>query len=568
MKKRAINVDTGVDIARRDVMKGLVALPITATLAGCSAEYSPAEFTHGVASGDPMHDRVILWTRALPLNNNESQVSVSWELALDVNFHSVVATGMVTTSALRDFTVKIDAGGLEAATTYFYRFRSASATSSTGQTKTLPTGKTEIARLAIMCCANLPLGYFNAYQSVAERSDIDAVLHLGDYIYEYRRDHYGAKSIEETGRILDPEEETVSLSDYRKRYACYRLDPDLQAAHARHPFIAVWDDHDSTNNSWKDGAKNHSADEGDWGERKLASQQAWFEWLPIRETASTANGKIYRTFEFGNLARLIMLDTRLIGRDRQLNYSQDLQLDLSATSEGNEQLAEAFRKNKLLTQDRTMLGFEQEAWLAEQLATSKKQGQTWQLLGQQVVMGNVQVPPFDPDWLDAGMTPWPEREGKNMMSELVRLGLPTNPDAWSGYPAARERLLRDVAQNASNAIVLSGDSHNAWGCALPHGEDIVAAEFAVQSVTSNGLEIHLPFNQDKIAESYIEANSEVLWADTHHRGYLTVTLTPDNAQAEWWVLDTVRDRKFTVTRANGLTVSVSAGKGLGSIDIG
>lgn len=555
-------------IARRTLIKAVAALPLTTALAGYSHELETAEFTHGVASGDPMNDRVILWTRAVPADKTISQISVGWEVARDANFQSVVATGLATTDALRDFTVKIDVDGLEAATVYFYRFHSNAAVSPTGQTKTLPVGATEIARLAVVCCANLPVGYFNAYQSLAERSDIDVVLHLGDYIYEYPRDHYGEESIEEVGRIVAPKEEAVSLADYRERYACYRLDPDLQAVHARHPFIAVWDDHDSANNSWKDGAKNHNAGEGDWVDRKAAFQQAWLEWLPVRETASTAKGEIYRAFEFGDLARLIMLDTRLIGRDQQLNYGRDLQLDLDANAEGNEQLAETFREDKLLSAHRSMLGSEQEAWLTEQMATSKQQGQTWQLLGQQVVMGNVQVPTFDPDWLDPGMKPWPKQDGKNMMSELVRLKLPTNLDAWSGYPVARSRLLRSVADNSNNAIVLSGDSHNAWACALPCDEEIVAVEFAVQSVTSHGLEIHLPFNPDKIAKSYVKANSELLWADTHHRGYMTVTLTHEKAYAEWWILDTVRKRQFTATQAHGLMVNATAAKGVGSIEAG
>jgi len=547
-------------------MKGLAALPLTSAYAGFGNKLTSAEFSHGVASGDPMPDRVILWTRAVPINKGEKKVFVSWELARDVDFSSVVSTGMAATDAARDFTIKVDANGLEGATDYFYRFRSDTSVSPTGQTKTLPTGKTEIARLAIVSCANMPLGYFNVYQSLAERSDIDVVLHLGDYIYEYPRDKYGAASIEEAGRIIAPEGEAISLSDYRQRYASYRLDPDLQAVHARHPFIAIWDDHDSANNSWRDGAKNHSPDEGEWLDRKAASQQAWIEWLPIRETGLTTSGQIYRAFDFGDLARLIMLDTRLIGRDQQLQYGRDLQFDFSANSEGNEQLAEVFRKDKLFAENRSMLGPEQEAWLDSQIAASARQGQTWQLLGQQVVMGNIQVPQFDPDWLDPGMKAWPEQEGKNMMSELVRLGLPTNLDAWSGYPAARQRLLGSIENKAGNAIILSGDSHNAWACALPGSEGTVAVEFAAQSVTSNGLEVHLPFNQEKIAESFVKENSELFWADTHHRGYLTVTLTHERAYAEWWIVDTVRKRQFSAIQAHGLMVSATEGKGSGLIE--
>lgn len=563
MSKKTASVSTG----RREVIKGLASIPLATTVIGCEAKnQSPrAAFSHGVASGDPEHDRIILWTRATPLTTEIGDIEIDWELALDESLNSVVASGTATAGALHDYTVKVDAAGLEPATAYFYRFRSGSNISITGRTKTLPIGRTESVKLATLCCANMPLGYFNAYLAVAKRTDIDAVLHLGDYIYEYRRDRYGEASIKDVDRVIEPLHEITSLSDYRARYASYRLDQDLQAAHARHPFIAVWDDHDSANNSWSGGAKNHNEGEGEWTIRRAVAQQAWLEWLPIRETDYTASGRIYRTFDFGDLASLIVLDARLIGRDMPLDYSTDLNLDLSENSEGNEQLAEAFRENKLGANDRSMLGFEQEAWLKERMAASKQRGQTWQLLGQQVVMGEVKVPPFDPDWLDPDMTPWPRQNGKNMMAELIRLDLPTNLDAWGGFPAARDRLLRDVSEHCSNALVLSGDSHNAWACALPGNSGNVAAEFAVQSVTSHGLEVHLPFNQEKIAASYVAASPELLWTDTHHRGYMTLTLTQDNAHAEWWILDTVRERTFTITRAKGLTLSATNTPGIGPV---
>jgi len=283
-------------------------------------------FMHGVASGDPLTDAVILWTRVTPLVLGGA-VEVEWFIAEDPGLVSIVDQGRTSTGPWRDYTVKVEAHNLAPGSTYYYRFHALGIGSPAGRTRTLPIGDVERLRFAVVSCANWPFGFFNAYRLIAERTDLDAVLHLGDYIYEYANGEFGDGT--PLGRIPRPDNETITLSDYRTRHAQYKTDTDLQEAHRQHPFIAVWDDHESANNSWMHGAQNHNPElgEGPWFERRLASQRAYFEWMPIREqplvAACTERPQIFRRFGFGKLADLIMLDTRLYGRDRQPDRPAD-----------------------------------------------------------------------------------------------------------------------------------------------------------------------------------------------------------------------------------------------------
>ena len=324
-----------------------------------SAGARDAVFRHGIASGDPRADRVILWTR---VSGATGEVPVRWVLSANPTFTRVVARGETPTGAARDFTVKIDVSGLAAATTYYYRFEALGARSATGRTRTLPAGGAGRVRLALASCANYPHGYFNVYGRIAARPDIDAVLHLGDYFYEYEQGRYFDKAL--TDRAVDPPHEITALDDYRRRYAIYRSDPDLQEAHRQHPFIAVWDDHEIANNTWSTGAENHQPADGDFTARRNAAYQAFLEWLPVRDTGSARQPLIYRSFALGDLADLVMLDTRLAGRDVQVE-----------------------RTNVLGIEDprRTILGAAQEHWLDGELRESVRAGTRWQLLGQQVM---------------------------------------------------------------------------------------------------------------------------------------------------------------------------------------
>jgi alkaline phosphatase D len=358
----------------------LSALPLAAC--GGGSEASPAapagQFAHGVASGDPLADRVILWTRITPPSGQTADIALRWEVATDAAFTSIVAQGNATATAARDFTVKIDATGLRSATTYHYRFSATGVTSPTGRTRTLPTGSVAQVKLAVFSCSNYPTGFFNVYADAARRGDLDASIHLGDYIYEYDSAGYASSNAAQLGRVSQPANEIVSLADYRTRHAQYKSDVDLQALHAAAPMIAVWDDHEITNDTWLNGAENHqNATEGSFATRKTLALQAYHEWMPTRNAQPDI---IYRSFAFGNLMALHMLDTRVVGREQQLDYNNYL----TATGLDSTAFTAA-----VSSPTRQLLGATQADWLQQQLATSNA---TWQVLGQQVLMGRMDVP--------------------------------------------------------------------------------------------------------------------------------------------------------------------------------
>lgn len=490
-------------VSRRHFFKSsgaaLGALPLVRSIDSLSQVVDPV-FRHGVASGDPLHDRVILWTRVTPRAGGGAQ-KVTWELSRDAKFTSTVARGEVETGAERDHTVKLDASGLQPATTYFYRFQSNGEQSIAGRTKTLPRDNVSRVRLGVVSCANLPQGYFNAYGCLANRLDLDAIVHLGDYYYEYPNQQYGDGT--KYGRIPTPDKELLALQDYRERHAQYKADPDLQAIHQQHPFIATWDDHEFANNTWSGGAQNHGngADEGDWNVRRLAAIQAYREWMPIREDASISQGRIYRAFRIGNLATLLMLDTRMIGRDIQvLNKEID----------------------KVEDPSRQLLGAEQEAWLAEQLAASVRSQAAWTLLGQQVMF--------------APQTPAGQVAG--------------NADSWDGYRGARARVF-DMIERAkvANLAVLTGDVHSSWAFDLPRdpfagydkatGRGSLGVEFAGTSVSS-------PSNVGRDGQKQLDdlraARPHLHYVDGRYRGYYIVDLTRDRLQADYYAVATIEER--------------------------
>ena len=516
---------------------------------------SEVSFAHGVASGDPLQDALILWTRASPAASAEigDPLKVIWELARDKEFMDVLRRGSAETSAGRDYTIKIDVQGLEPDTTYYYRFVGASGQSPVGRTKTLPSGDVEQVKLAVVSCSNYPAGYFNAYALAAQREDWDAVLHLGDYIYEYAADGYATERSAGIGRALpeDSAGETLSLDDYRKRYALYRTDTGLQALHAAAPFIAVWDDHEVANDTWKAGAENHSAEEGDFFARRAAAIQAYYEWLPIRPPMGETKPQIYRSFQFGDLLDLHMLDTRVIGRDEQLHFSSYLSEDGGFDGQGF--------GAALANPDRTLLGPTQRNWLAETLQQSSGH---WQLLGQQVLMGKMHLP------AEIMLSFFDREKKENPIPELVQLKaaslkgqplseaqrarlaqvVPYNLDAWDGYAIEREALYRHVRDQGKNLVVVAGDTHNAWCNHLRDSEgEKVGLEFATPSVTSPGMESYLNL-VDKSAEE-MARGMEVLiddlqYCNLHQRGYMALTFRKDRVQAEWKFVDNIDSAEF------------------------
>lgn len=499
---------------------------------------APAHFTHGVASGDPLQDRVILWTRVLPGSGQPETLDVNWEMATDQRFNNIVATGLTQTGPARDFTVKVDASGLDAGQSYFYRFSAEGVTSVTGRTRTLPSAGVAQARLAVVSCSNYPQGYFNAYKEIAAR-DCDAVLHLGDYIYEYADGGYANPQILEKGRHVEPVHEIVSLEDYRMRYGLYRTDADLQAVHQAHPFICVWDDHEITNNTFKTGAENHNPDkgEGDFARRRIAAIQAFYEWLPIREQGAIADGIIYRSFDVGDLASLIMLDTRLVGRDEQLTHAMNI-----------DQL-----RSQLADPARSLLGAEQESFLASELQRSKDAGIPWQVIGQQVIMGRKNIPQvaddeFPPEAREA------VRSGRyGMLRERGQMGLPLNLDAWDGYPASRERVLQQFREHANNVVVLAGDTHSAWAFDL-HDEqgDAIAVEFGTPSVTSPGFENFMPLPEDKLINAFMRDSPEMRYMRALGRGWMELDITQESVSTRFYYVSTILEQEYTVEETAAL----------------
>lgn len=509
-------------------------------------ESAGSVFKHGVASGDPLSDRVIVWTRVTA--PAPGALNVDWEIASDEAFGIVLARGIASTGPERDYTVKIDVTGLQAASVYFYRFATGADRSPVGRTKTLPVGGVAQAKLAVVSCANFPGGYFNVYADIAKRADLDLVLHLGDYIYEYGRLGYASQLAFALDRVSAPDHEILTLQDYRLRHAQYRGDGDLRAMHARLPMIAVWDDHDLADNAWSGGAGNHDeSTEGSFAARRTAAVQAYHEWLPTRLPDPADPLKIYRSFDIGTLASLHMLDTRLIGRDKQLSLDQHLSGESASTS-------------------RQLLGQVQSDWLAGRMAASAG---VWQVLGQQVLMTRMAVPLSVATaitletltaYVAAQTTPEPLRSD-SQRALLAQPKAPYNMDAWDGYPAARDTLLGMARSQGKNLISLAGDTHNAWAgnLTLVDGQR-VGVEFGAASVSSPGFERLLPLiSNDLLADAFKRMVDDLRYAETSKRGYVVLTLTSAEARSEYIEVSTVFSREFTVKTAATLRVLPGVG---------
>ena len=541
-------------------------------LAGCDdddPDFNPEGefgFFQGVASFDPTQDQVILWTRYTPASNEDGTPTILLDVATDAEFNTLVASESVEIDMNSDYTVNVDVSNLQSNTQYFYRFRNerTNAVSVTGQTQTLPgPGEAMEVKLAVMSCANFPAGLFNAYGAVAE-SDADIVVHLGDYIYEYEVGGYGTNDSTSTlQREHEPGEEIISIDDYRTRYRQYRSDEQLQRAHQLKPFICVWDDHEITNDAYRDGAENHQPDEGDYETRKMNALQVWHEYLPARVTA---NDRIYRNFEIAGLVHLMMLDTRIIGRDKQLNYADYFNTDGSL---------DASFSTDWLNPNRTILGAEQRTWLSSQLSSNTL---PWQVLGSQVLMGKYYIPAellgITAQIAAAGSaTPELLAQYNALVTELITIKtriaqgdpsvteaersrvqtvLPYNLDAWDGYPAEREVIFTSAA--GKNLVSLAGDTHNAWHAQLTNAAPAkVGIEFATASVSSPGFEGI--FGDDPATIGAFEAANvalidDLIYADASRRGFLLVTFSQGQAEAQWEFIQTLTSVNTTTITGN------------------
>ena len=586
--------------SRRNFLAGtsgaVAAALLPQALTGCGGSTPPpSEFRYGVASGDPLADRVILWTHARIPQSTEA-VALTWQVATDAGFASIVRAGQATAGAETGFTVKIDATGLMAGTAYHYRFiDGAGVVSPVGQTRTLPRNDVARVTFAVFSCSLYSAGYFHAYDAAA-KSGAQYALHLGDYIYEYGADpsKYGNADAVSLDRVTQPAGETVTLEDYRTRYARYRSDPSLQALHARMPLIAVWDDHEFANNAWVNGAENHESGQGDWSARKAQAARAYHEWMPIRADASGNLLRIYRRFDFGNLATLHMLDTRIEGRDQQYDGFGDADGGvgryLTALGTGTDA-------------NRRMVSAAQQGWLLDGMRASSA---TWQLLGNQDIMARMWIPAHvlqaqnaafsSPsaanqqavvkavsDYLGAKATRLVAGEAAlspaqvGLLDARVNPRVPYNLDAWDGYPSQREAILQAAKAAGKRLVALSGDSHNAWFANLTTlAGERVGWEFAGASVTSPGFEsvglgsfgpaldgsALVPQLGSAAVGAGLGLVDDLAWADTSRRGYLLLTVTAGSTQGEFVFVDSVKTR--TYSSAVGKTITVQS---TGAVDI-
>jgi len=528
------------EIGRRQLIgigtAGLAALALPGTAAAMMAQ----GFTHGVASGEPGPNSILLWTRYAAASDS----ALTAEISESTDFAHIVGGGNVTASGARDHIAKIMIDGLEPGRWYFYRFVAPDGTKSvTGRTRTLPSGPTSAFTLALFSCSNLPFGWFNAYGHAAARGDIDLVVHAGDYLYEYKAGDYPSRKDALPGRDVQPTQELVALADYRLRYAAYRSDPDLQRLHQLFPMIAQWDDHEFANDTWKGGAENHNEGEGSWSDRAAAAERAYREWMPVAEAR-------WRDYQVGDLATIFLPETRITARDKPFELGEILAGGGDAAAKLRQFADTGYRDPA-----RQLLGADQEAWLFGGLASSSKAGTRWQVCAQQILAGALFTPPESAGWFGADQPDFVKRRVE--ISQLAaKAGLPLNMDSWDGYPAARSRLLGAAQSADANLVMLAGDSHNAWAFDLAHDGRPAGIEIGGHSVTSPGFEAYTTGISDAARVAALRASSPQLqWANTEDRGYVTVALTPDRVTASWHNLETIRRHSPALKNSHSMTAA-------------
>lgn len=501
-------------IRRRAVLRASGAVGLAVVLGAVAAPEADAAvgpFRHGVASGDPLPDGVLLWTRvtpsdaAVPGSGLGPPVDVGWAVAADPAFRRIVRAGVARATAASDHTIKVDVRGLAPDTRYWYRFATRAGVSPLGANRTAPAAGAAVARLrfGVVSCSNWQAGYFTPYRYLADRGDLDAVLHLGDYVYEYAPGEYQARQV--VVRPHDPPREMVTLADYRRRHGQYKTDPDLQRLHAAVPWIVTLDDHESATDAWRDGAENHQpATEGPWPVRKAAARRAFLEWQPVR----VSNDRIYRRLRFGRLAELSMLDLRTY---RSQQVGQTAAVD---------------------DPTRTITGADQLGFLVDGLTRSSAQ---WKLVGNPVMISPLVVPPLPADV--AGPVA--------RFFDLPAGGPPINPDQWDGYTADRRRVFRALdAARVRDAVFLTGDIHSSWANDLPLDAGTypvtpsVATEFVATSVTSDNIDdaTNTPPRTTSIGvETAIQGtNRHVRFVELDSHGASVLDVTPQAVQMDWF----------------------------------
>ena len=540
---------------RRQTLLGMTTAMILpagcATQGATSESFANAVFAHGVASGDPDADSVVLWTR---ISGATRATDVAWRVALDPDMDEVVASGTARTGADRDYTVKVVPTGLASGRRHYYQFEAMGTASPIGRTMTLPEGQLDQLVIGVASCSNYPFGHFNGYEAIADDADIEIVIHLGDYIYEYDENSYGAEPGRRLGRVHEPRHEIVTLADYRTRHAQYKSDPGSLAMHAMHPLIHTWDDHESTNNPWMGGAQNHQAEEGDWTERRARSLRAYYEWMPARDPLpGQAPEQRWAHYRFGDLASVFTMESRHTARSEQIDLgaNRDTLTDPEAAAD--------FYSSVVGAEDRRMLSARQEDFLATGIAESVESGQPWRILANQTILAKVIAPNIDePDMNDLLATQ--PAESSSLLEALTavgKLGIPANMDAWDGYPAARNRLYGLARKaGARDLLVITGDTHIFWQNRL-FAEDGAAmgVELGTTAITSpRGFYQLGESATNRYDELVADANDSVVWANGRFRGYIRLTLTRERARADFIAVSTIDSTDYSVRTLRSATI--------------
>lgn len=522
---------------RRTLLKGMGAGLVWTSLMGCSeAVQVPGTFTHGVASGEPGQDRMMLWTRFLS-DGQDARLDV--EVSPSEDFGTIVSGASLTADPGKDYCAKVMVDGLAPGRTYYYRFIAPDGTKSmVGRTRTLPGAGAERFRVGLFSCANVVRGYFNAYAHANAADDIDLALHVGDYYYEVLHTPYAERQARGLGSVRGEEgTEAHTLQGYRDILSTYRQDQALQRLHQLFPMVMMWDDHEIANNAWRDGADGHDpATEGDWSVRKRAAMQAVREWLPLSDEA-------YTRYEIGDLATLLRPETRLVGRDRPLVMPR-----------GNRPgVLDDFRA-VLNDPARTMLGMEQEAWLHGAIANSARSGTRWQVVANQVPMDLAWLPP-GLDWEGPGANRRKAQRQARRIARNARERLPTNLDKWDGYPAARARLYEAALGSGANLVALSGDVHNAYAYELSHMGERVGVDIVTTSVSSNGKERSYNWiPAADMARETVAFNDHLAWADTQHRGYTHVDIRRDEIRTQYRFTPSIKEASASLVATHDMRV--------------
>ena len=534
---------------RIDRRQLILAMAASGALPGCmnsnALRHAGGRFRHGVASGDPDTDSIVLWTRITGVSD---PVDVTWEVSADPSFDTVLLRGSSMASEAADFTVKVVAGPLASGQTLYYRFAALGEVSPTGRTRLFSTKGEERVGIGLASCSNYAFGHFNAYDAIARDPCVDIVLHTGDYIYEYGAGEWGDETGKVIGRQHDPSHEIVTLNDYRRRHAQYKSDPGAQAMHAAHPFVACWDDHEVTNNPWTGGAQNHQSEtEGDYAARRAAALQAYFEWMPLRNPQpGQPQEAFWRSYQLGGLATLVTLESRHTGRGRQVDYAEH------SPAIRNRADRDRFMQEVIGDPARRMLAPEMEAFFEGAMARSVARGEPWRLVGNASPIARMLVPDLEAAGIPESLAPASERigAGPNLFWK-GKWNLPFYTDTWDGYPAAREALYAAADRaGARDLIFLTGDSHSFWENSLSDelGKPI-GIEIGTAGISSPGDFVETGWLEDgpeRLNKLFADALAEVNWTEDRYQGYVRIELSRTEAQVDFVAVNTCLSPEYKV----------------------